>query len=186
MSKIKTKLTIMMFVSTTLFLSVGCNNDATHNQSDTEIEEERGNDLFSVNEVIGDVTMPYPEENLSGELIVLTEEEFIEKITVLEDEKGFQYKGKTPCIVDLYADWCGPCVRLNPILIELAKEYKGKVIFYKVNTDRALNVVGAFQVNSIPTLLFFKQSAKPAIMQGAPTKEELVRAIDEMLLAENS
>ena len=74
------------------------------------------------------------EEDLSGKIIMLDDESFIARITDLDNEKGLQYKGNTPCIVDFYADWCRPCNALHPILAELAKEYKGKIIIYKINT----------------------------------------------------
>ncbi|MEG1556769.1 MAG: thioredoxin domain-containing protein, partial [Bacteroidales bacterium] len=62
-------------------------------------------------------------ENLSGEIILLNDEEFVSMITDIDNPKGFQYKGKTPCIVDFYADWCRPCIALSPILADIAKEY---------------------------------------------------------------
>lgn len=59
-------------------------------------------------------------------------------------------------LVDFYADWCGPCRMLSPILDELANEFAGKVVIAKVDTDRAINVASNFEVTSIPTMILFK------------------------------
>lgn len=118
----------------------------------------------------------------SGKLQVISEEEFIKYITDINNPKGFQYKGSIPCIVDFYADWCRPCHALNPILVELGEKYKGQIIIYKLNIDRAVIVSEAFGVRSIPTLIFFKPQSMPAKMEGAPAKEELEKAISDLLL----
>lgn len=118
----------------------------------------------------------------SGKLQAISEEEFIKYITEINNPKGFQYKGSIPCIVDFYADWCRPCHALNPILIELGEKYKGQIIIYKLNVDRAVNVSEAFGVKSIPTLIFFKPQSMPSKMEGAPAKEELEKAISDLLL----
>lgn len=70
-----------------------------------------------------------------------------------------------PAVVDFYADWCGPCKRVAPIMEELAKEYKGKVIFYKVNTDKEREVAGAFGIRSIPSILFIPKTGKPSMQR---------------------
>lgn len=121
------------------------------------------------------------EEDLSGKIIFLDDDEFAAKITDIDNEKGFQYKGNTPCIVDFYADWCKPCSALHPILVELAKEYKGRLIIYKVNTDKCGKTATAFDIYSIPTMLFFKRNEQPGIVNGALPKEELKKLIDKFL-----
>jgi len=118
----------------------------------------------------------------SGKLQAISEEEFIKYITDINNPKGFQYKGSIPCIVDFYADWCRPCHALNPILVELGEKYKGQIIIYKLNVDRAVIVSEAFGVRSIPTLIFFTPQSMPAKMEGAPSKDELEKAISDLLL----
>ena len=180
--KIKKTGILWLMLWTILLFSESCKNKTVHEESNTDTEEVQNRDFLSMGKTTTSDSQNALEEDLSGELTVLTEEEFALKITDIDNVKGFQYKGKTPCVVDFYADWCGPCIRLNPLLIELAKEYKGKVIFYKVNIDRAPNLINAFDVNYYPTLLLFKRHAAPTKMEGAPLKEELKNAIHEILL----
>lgn len=123
-------------------------------------------------------------ENLSGKVITLSSNDFIKKITAIDNEKGFQYKGQTPCIVDFYADWCRPCMGLKPIMEKFAQQYKGKIIIYKINVDKAQDICQAFGIQNIPTLLFFKPFTQPTKIVGAPSKSELETAIDKFLTDE--
>ena len=107
-----------------------------------------------------------------GMAVVLTTSNFDEEV----------YEAGMPVLVDFYADWCRPCRMLSPILNDLANEYTGKVDFYKVNVDKERNLATAFNIRSIPTLLFIPMSGKPTLMQGASPKEELKKIIDELLL----
>ena len=120
-------------------------------------------------------------ENLSGKVIALTAEEFRERVTDITPELGLRYKGTTPCIVDFYADWCRPCMQLKPITEKLAAKYKGQLIIYKVNVDRAEDVCRSLDIQSIPTLFFFKPNTQPGKMVGAPTEAELEKTIQEFL-----
>lgn len=178
----------ILFVTAALCVMIlSCGNG--NNNSDAATENTEATTTAETPQTIAEtpstiVTTPaerLPEEDLSGNVQVLTEEEFAKKITEFDSEKGFQYKGKTPCIVDFYADWCRPCVALNPILIELAEKYKGELIIYKVNVDRAQRIAAAFQITSIPTLMFFKPDTQPGMMVGAPTKEQLDETIQDFL-----
>lgn len=126
-------------------------------------------------------TKEIPQEDLSGNIIMLDDDSFVAMITDIDNEKGLQYKGMTPCIVDFYADWCRPCAALHPVLVDLAKEYKGKLIIYKVNTDKATKTASALGISSIPTLLFFKRNAQPGALRGALPKKELKKVIDQFL-----
>jgi len=81
----------------------------------------------------------------------LTVETFKEKVFNWEESKDWKYKGELPCIIDFYADWCGPCKMVAPVLEELSKEYDGKVSFYKVDTEDQQELAGLFGISSIPT-----------------------------------
>ena len=120
-------------------------------------------------------------EDLSGKVISLTADEFLKRITDIDQAKGLRYKGKTPCIVDFYAEWCGPCMHLKPITEKLAAKYKGQLIIYKVNVDKAQEICQTLGISSIPTLFFFKPNTQPAKMVGTPSERELEKAIQEFL-----
>jgi len=124
---------------------------------------------------------PAIEENLSGEVIVLSPSDFTDKITDIYDQKGFRYKGMTPCIVDFYANWCGPCRQIQPMMERMAKKYKGQLIIYKLNVDNAREICDRFGIQSIPTLMFFNRTEAPTKMVGAPTESELDAAITDFL-----
>ncbi len=93
----------------------------------------------------------------------------------------WQYQGKRPCIIDFYADWCGPCRMLSPILEEIAQEYAGKLDVYKINVDQERDLSSAFGVTSIPMLLFCPMEGTPQVVKGFMKKEELKQAIKEVL-----
>ena len=124
---------------------------------------------------------PAREEDLSGEVIVLSSSDFTELITDLYDEKGFSYKGNTPCIVDFYANCCGPCRQIQPMMERMAKKYQGKLIIYKLNVDNAREICDRFGIQGIPTLMFFNRTTAPTRMVGAPTESELDAAINDFL-----
>ena len=112
----------------------------------------------------------------------LTKETFFEKVFDYEKNSEWKYEGELPCVIDFYADWCGPCKMVAPIVEELSKEYAGKVNFYKVNTDEQQELAGAFGIQSIPSLLFVPMNGKPQMAMGALPKETFKEVIDKELL----
>jgi len=115
--------------------------------------------------------------------IHLTKETFIEKVANFEaNPKDWKYLGDKPCIIDFYADWCGPCKAVAPILEELAKTYDGQIYVYKINTDEQQELAGAFGIRSIPSLLFVPMDGKPQMSVGALPKAQMVEAINSILL----
>lgn len=163
-----------------LLMMISCGNGNTYQtETETETVVEDIQIESEDNQVVEEPTMPAYE---SGTVHVITADEFVELVTDIDNPKGFQYKGDMPCIVDFYADWCGPCHRLSPILQEVAEEYKGKIMIYKVNVDKSATISEAFKVNSIPTLVFFAPHSQPAMIVGAPEKSDLVNAINDLLL----
>ena len=118
-----------------------------------------------------------------GKVIRLNKADFITKVYDYEKNANvWKYEGDKPAIVDFYATWCGPCKRIAPVLEELAKEYAGKIVIYKVDTDREKELAKAFGITSIPTLLFIPMNKDPQVANGALPKESLKQAIDEFLL----
>jgi len=114
--------------------------------------------------------------------VQLTTQDFKEKVFNYETEKDWKYLGTLPAIIDFYADWCGPCKMVAPILEELAKEYEGRLIIYKVNTDQEEELSAVFGIQSIPTLLFIKSDGEPMMQPGALPKHVFKKVIEEKLL----
>lgn len=113
----------------------------------------------------------------------LTYKEFLKKVWDFEkDPNTFTYKGELPAIVDFYADWCGPCRRVAPIMEKLAEEFDGKLLIYKVNVDQEKTLANAFQVTSIPTVLFIPMKGQPMMQVGALPEEGYRQVIQEQLL----
>ncbi|MDR1200984.1 MAG: thioredoxin [Tannerellaceae bacterium] len=127
---------------------------------------------------------PTADSNVAkGEVIVLDKADFIAKVFDYESNiDNWVYEGDKPCIVDFYADWCGPCKKISPILKDLAILYKDDIVVYKINVDNEKELAAAFGIQSIPTLLFIPKEGIPQIAQGALPREEFVKQIDSYLL----
>ena len=95
----------------------------------------------------------------NGEVVVMNKEMFLKDVFDYEKSKKWKYKGDKPAIIDLYADWCGPCRQTAPIMKELAKEYAGKIIIYKVNVDRQKELAALFNATSIPLFVFIDRKS---------------------------
>ena len=109
-------------------------------------------------------------------------EDFKKKIFNFETGKEWKYEGKIPVIIDFYAEWCGPCKMIAPVLDELAKDYEGKIKIYKINTEEERELAGAFGIMSIPSLLFVPMRGKPQMVTGAHSKEGFEKIIKDVLL----
>lgn len=114
----------------------------------------------------------------------LTTEDFKEKVFDYENENEWKYKGDVPAIIDFYADWCGPCKMVAPILEEIADEYEGKLVVYKVNTDEEQELAMVFGIQSIPSILFIPVEEQPQLAVGAIPREVFDQAIKEVLHVE--
>lgn len=113
----------------------------------------------------------------------ITKEEFLNKVANYEENPTeWKYLGDKPCIIDFYADWCGPCKMIAPILEELADEYKDQIYIYKVDTEAEQELAGAFGIRSIPSLLFVPSTGQPEMAMGALPKASFKEAIDKVLL----
>ena len=114
----------------------------------------------------------------------LNKETFLEKVFNYETNKEWKYEGNLPALIDFWAPWCGPCKMVGPVIDELSEEYKGKVNFYKVNTDEEQELGAVFGIRSIPSLLFVPVDGQPKMAMGALPKETLKEAIENELLKE--
>ena len=132
---------------------------------------------------------PYEEtaatEKPTTRVVHITKADFLKKVYDFEKNPDeWKYLGSQPAIVDFYADWCGPCRQLSPVLDELAKEYSGKLTIYKVNVDNERGLATFFGIRSIPTLLFIPMKGKPQRSLGALSKTELKGIIKDVLKVE--
>ncbi|MFL5809544.1 MAG: thioredoxin [Flavisolibacter sp.] len=114
--------------------------------------------------------------------IHLTAQEFKDRVFDYEKEEQWKYKGELPAIVDFYAEWCGPCKAIAPVLEELSIEYTDKLIIYKIDTDKELELSSLFGIQSIPTLLFIPLEGSLMVQKGSLPKHVLQQVIDERLL----
>lgn len=115
--------------------------------------------------------------------INLSKSEFLTKVMNYEQNpQEWKYLGDKPCVIDFYADWCGPCKMVAPLLEELAKEYDGEIYVYKIDTEKEQELAQAFGIRSIPSLLFVPMNEQPQMVMGALPKSELKKAIDDILL----
>lgn len=114
--------------------------------------------------------------------IKMTTQDFKEKVFNYTTEKDWKYSGSLPAIIDFYADWCGPCKMVAPVLEELSEEYAGKVLFYKVDTEVEQELSAVFGIQSIPSFLFIDKDGEPSMQPGAYPKHVFKQIIEEHLL----
>ena len=116
-------------------------------------------------------------------IVMLDKATFLKKVYNYEKNPDkWVYEGSLPCIIDFYADWCGPCRMIAPFLNELAGEYKGKIVIYKVDTQKQPELAQQFQVRNLPTLYFCTKNGDKQVFMGARSKEEFKQMIDTILL----
>ena len=144
-------------------LLISCNNKAkTKNQIEETIKKE--NKMTTIH---------------------LTKAEFLSKVANFEtNPTEWKYLGDKPALIDFYADWCGPCKAIAPVLEELAAEYGDRIYIYKINTETEPELSAVFGIRSIPSLLFVPMNAQPQMAAGALPKQQLKEAIDNLLLKE--
>ena len=97
------------------------------------------------------------------------------------DARDWKMVSPRPVVVDFYADWCGPCRRLAPILREIAHYYQGEVDFYRINVDDNPDIAAAFEVRSIPMLLICPLEGEPKTVVGLYAKQEYIRVINQAI-----
>lgn len=111
----------------------------------------------------------------------LSSKDFNLKVYDLEEE-GLKYLGDKPAIIDFNATWCGPCRRIAPILDELAQEYDGQIVIYKVDVDKCPDIAEAFGIQSIPAVLYIPVDGEPQMTIGSRSKTQFQQEIEKILL----
>lgn len=165
-------LVILAFVTV-----AGCNNANANTDQKSEDKELKSSATSS---------------NDEGGAIHLTKAEFLKRVMDYESNPNeWIYLGDKPAIIDFYASWCPPCKIASPILDELAKEYKGEIYVYKINTDEERELASVFGIRSIPSFLFVPQDGKPTMSNGIAstpeeTKKMFKQQIDEYLLGKKA
>lgn len=112
----------------------------------------------------------------------INERQFAQLIYDYKNEKEWNFIGEKPCVIDFYADWCKPCKIMAPGYERVAKEYKGKVDFYKLNVDQNREISAAFGIQSIPTIIFCPQNGNPEVYQGALQEADLKNFVENVVL----
>lgn len=114
-------------------------------------------------------------------VVELTSEQFSQLVYDIDGDIT-KYLGTKPAIVDFTAYWCSPCRRIDSILEELAKEYEGQIVVYKVNIDKCKDVAEAFDITFIPAVLYIPLDGEPSMTIGARNKSKFQSEIDKILL----
>lgn len=121
-------------------------------------------------------------ETIIKEVVHLTAQDFKEKVFDYGKSSEWKFEGNLPAIVDFYADWCQPCKMIAPVLEELALEYAGKIVVYKVDTENEHELASVFGIQSIPTLLFIPKEGQPQSAMGALPRQTFEKVINDILL----
>lgn len=123
-------------------------------------------------------------EGQSGQVIQMNKAMFLEEVFNYETNPDkWLYLGDKPAIIDFYADWCGPCKKVAPIMSELASKYKDDIVIYKIDTDKEKELAQVFQIRSIPSILYIPKEGQPTMTMGALPKAEFEKMINDLLLA---
>ncbi len=102
-------------------------------------------------------------------------------LKVLTDENFDKINNSKSIIIDIYADWCGPCKMLTPIIEDLSKEYSDRIDFYKANMDDNSSLIEKYSIASLPTILFIKDEELKERITGLKTKKDLEKIIESLI-----
>lgn len=116
-----------------------------------------------------------------SEIIKISSDEFSKLIFNYKEEQIWNYENEIPCVVDFYADWCRPCLMMEPVMEKLAEEYKGKLNFYKVNVDEEAGLADFFNIQGIPYMMFCSKGKEPMVNTGSIDEETLRQYIENIL-----
>lgn len=139
--------------------------------------------LFAMILLVAGLTATAQENKTESKVKHLTYNEFKKLVWDFEENPNtFVYKGKLPAVIDFYADWCGPCRRVAPIMERMAEDYEGKLLVYKINVDQEKKLAAVFQVRSIPMVLFIPTEGLPYKQVGAMQEQGYRDVVEEQLL----
>lgn len=117
-----------------------------------------------------------------GKVLYIMASDFKKKVMDYEAHPTeWVFAGDKPAVIDFYATWCRPCKMMSPIVEELAKQYRGKVDFYKVDVDQEKELASVFDIQSIPTFLFVPANGQPTVHMGALDKKGFENMITQIL-----
>lgn len=182
MRKTRTLLTLLLAGT---FL-VSCHADGSKSRSAVSENVSEENAVATKADLQAEAEPNQTKQIRANGVMPLDKKQFQQKIFDFEKSKTWKYKGERPAVIDLYADWCGPCKRIAPILQELAGEYAGKVDFYKINVDDQAELAALFNVSSIPLVLFIPMKGEVHPLVGAADKATYQQIIREVLLTNES
>ena len=173
---IKKYVSILLLGSITV---IGCSNNG-NTASISSMEDEPA------------ITLHKGEKSEEGKTIHITKADFLARVMDYEaNPDKWEYKGDRPCLIDFYADWCGPCKIASPILDDLAKIYKDEIYIFKVDTEVERELAAVFGISSIPAFLFCPEDGRPMMSKGIArtpeeTKQMFIEMIDEILLGKTN
>lgn len=121
-------------------------------------------------------------KSTSGAVKQLTADGFKKLVYNYDGSEEWKFEGDKPVIIDFYADWCAPCRQLSPLVETIAEEYSGKIVVYKVDTDKEKLLAQSMGISALPTLLFIPAEGTPRASMGVISREDMVKAINEVLL----
>ena len=151
--------------------------------SDENLKHMKKTIIFAMVLLFAGLTAIAQESTTESKVKHLTYKEFLKQVWDFEKNPNtFVYKGKLPAIIDFYADWCGPCRRVAPLMEKFAKEYDGKLLVYKINVDQEKDLATAFQVRNIPMVLFIPMEGMPYKQVGAMQEQGYRDVIEQQLL----
>jgi thioredoxin len=175
----------VLFIAVCTFTACNTGNAETKNNTKPQMQQEQAAaPAAEAKAVSAPESAAKPANSGEGKVVKLNTQMFIDQIFDYKaNPTKWVYKGDKPAIIDFYADWCGPCKRVAPIMEELAQEYAGQVNIYKIDTDHERELAGqVFGIRSIPSILFIPVDGQPTMYTGAYPKEHYVELINTLLL----
>lgn len=166
----KSILSVVLVASIALF---GCNSSNGNGQTTDGTPVTTGDKTVAGNE--------------TGKVIQMDKAMFIERVFNYEaNPDKWVFEGDKPVIIDFYADWCGPCKKIAPIMVQLAEEYKDQIVIYKIDTEKERELAQVFAIKSIPSILFIPADGQPQMTMGALPKAEFEKMVKTILLKQET